>query len=342
MKKIILFSILVLSSCATTSKNSSYRDLHPEMYVDNHPQTEKLKFEEKNFKAPKNFLEEISRSSKAENTKDWLKFNPENYELNPDQLKFIQSEVKKVPEKLKLLANKNLLYWSFVSKLGASGLTISVYPENEKSSWKNVVLMNNDNLEMDFCDYLKIKEGSVYSKGKYKIGCTTNKRISKFLLIFMHELGHVISSNNYLVPHTTNIQSDNSVNWYLFSRLSWEWDKKNYVVPNDPKMAEWQTSRKYYSVNENEKRPNDLMVDDFKAWKKSSFVTLYSVFSPEEDWAEQMLIMSLKKYMGIEIKFSLSENGKVIDEISPCSENPVCDLKRKLMEFYIDNPSIFP
>ena len=56
------------------------------------------------------------------------------------------------------------------------------------------------------------------------------------------------------------------------------------------------------------------------------------------------IILEDKHYIRVlnDLLDALIEDGKIIEEIGPCSLNEKCNLKRKLMEFYIDNPAIFP
>lgn len=334
--------IFILTACSTIQSHKTYKEKHPEMFIENHFVKSNLKFEDKLKETIPRFLKNISENTVENSNMKWLKISPEMTTLNDSDKKFINEELKKVPAVIKNLVNDKFLYLTIVKKLGASGLTQPIYVDDKNWETKNIVLMNEVNLKENFCDYINQKEATVYRKGPYKIGCIINKPLSKFLVIFIHELGHVISNSNYLIPHTDNLSSEKSINWYLYSRFSWKWDGNNFVIPNDEKLIDWQLSRKYFSYKEDERRDHNLIIDDFKNWKNSSFPSMYSAFSPEEDWAELFLLVVLKKYMGIELKYTLMKEGKVLESVSPCSINPVCEQKRKLIEFYIENPELFP
>lgn len=334
-----IFLLATLFACSTTPPKSYFEE-NPEFLEKNHTIKSDYNFKIKYGRPPFNYFTKLE--STGMQGYHWIAFKPEIVDLSKERIDFIESEINKIPAKYFSLLGNRLVYFTIVKNLGSSGITLPVYTDKDQDDPKSIILIDEKIFNRSLCDLISEKEKSVYTDGEYEIKCSTNKSISAFLGLLLHEMSHVVSIYNYMLAHPNyTITSNQQLNWYQYSRISWEWDNKTYVSPKESSVKNWFMGRKYYSTQISEKLPNNQIEKDFNAIKNSSFASFYSVMGPEEDWAELFMLIVFEDDFKTSYKFNLVKKNKIIDTFIPCSAE-LCKDKRKLMNFFINNPNLFP
>lgn len=337
----ILFS-LILSACSSTKVKETehfswdeYKANHIENF-ESHYTYKNIPIHKRHMKIPAKMAQDISQVKAY----DWFSLNAKPIEETDPVYKEFEKAFQELPESVKQMMEKKIVFWTVVDDLGSSGMTWPLYNENNYFD-KGVVIFNKNTAGKSFKDLCEKRENSPYKKGPNKFICSFSKgHVTGIQYIALHEFGHVLQSNNSFLPDSDyKINEEATISWFPLTKISWKWDGKNDAVSRDPVFSNWIQERKYYQAEGTTN--NEVLENHFNLWKNSKFPTIYSTVHHHEEWAEITALSLLKKYLHTEIVYSLSKNNKIVTSVKSCLFNEICPEKLKLAEMYLDNQDLF-
>lgn len=342
--RIFILSVLfTLGGCSIFESKSRfdwshYKEEHPHYFEDYYPKTPELDLKDRNYQLSPELVLDINKMKGYE----WITNNVENYPADSDLVKEAIREIEKIPPELRKIISQRVIGWSIVKGLGSSGLSYPLYISADKPFInKGILLLDERTLKAEERNPCIKKESSPYKEGPYQIRCNySGKRVSAFVMVFLHEVAHIFQDNNKLMSQEyIAISSQDEVKTYPYLRLSWKWDGKEGLTTINPETKNWRTTRRYYDPQPT--LENSMMANHFGIWKKSNFPTLYSAMSEAEDWAEGLSYTWIKKHFNTEVSYTLLHKKRVVGSGRLCLFRGTCKEKAKLLKEYADNPKAF-
>jgi hypothetical protein len=242
----------------------------------------------------------------------------------------------KEPLSLKQLKNKYIYGIYFCEKMGGTGLTGLVYSKDKKILG-GYILLDANLMKMKGNDWITYKENSVFQEGLQKLKIKiedpkNNTEESTLNYILLHELGHIISFANNLLPDQGNKYRDYEN--YPFSKKDW---KQENISIWDKQFPQRSKIHFYYG----DKIPNSEMISVYQNLEKTPFPTLYAAINANDHFAE-----SFVSYVHIYLYkkpwiLTISQDNQIIYQM----ENGIVQERSKREREYIEqlfpaNPSL--
>jgi hypothetical protein len=190
-------------------------------------------------------------------------------------------------QEIKKLRTK-YIYGIYICKnLGGTGISGFVYDKDNIPG--GFILIDGDMISRNANDWISLKESSVFqtqdsSKLRVLISEEENSKISGALdYILLHELGHIISQTEKILPD----QRDEYRDFTKFSFSSKDWINEETSVYDENLFPE-RSKLFFYSKTSKLTIPNDAE-KIYQNLEKTSFPTLYSSQNPDDHFADSFV-----------------------------------------------------
>jgi len=288
---------------------------------------------ERIFIAPKEVIEYID----LDNRKHGLPNKPVAPSASNEFLQDIRTAVKEIPESIKNLLDAKFAGIFLINDLGGSGYTDYILNEKGEPVASFVVLDVSVLQKRNANEWATWKEQTPFKKDagfelEVKIEDNINdNRKSAIQYILLHELGHVISVNEFFhPPWEVDPDSLKNVERYAFFNESWKIDgaQNRFVSRFDSTFFADRTNVVYYF---GAKLNNDQMIGVYDKLEKTDFVTLYAATNPGDDWAESFVTYVHGVLMKKPFQLTIKRNGKVEKTFGLCWGTVRCSKKEAVL-----------
>ncbi|MDX1961390.1 MAG: hypothetical protein SFU98_22665 [Leptospiraceae bacterium] len=326
MKKIIILILLVFCKPKSTIPSfSSLLKTHPAARMENYP---KQKLEERIFNLPKlqnEFIHELNIIDGIEN----IPAPSTDFLLMKEKMDLIFKNSN--PKILKIL-DKYVLGIYFSENLGTTGLTSFVYDKNLKPVG-GIIFIDSNLVKLSGNEWISYKENTVFIQGKYKLKIEIDNGNSKFSAleyILLHELGHIVSVVDGIVPDFT-LEKRNFKSFPFFHGV---WSEEKVMTELSTKYPELKKI-KFYSKPELKLDVDALEI--YSILEVSPFPTVYSTINADDHFAESFVsylhTLVGKKPWRLTI---INERGEANSFENGISKER-CKLEREFMEKWFRN-----
>ena len=331
--------VLINIGCSTIQKNNfnwdKYRKENPQFY-----------FEDRKVltgKLEDRFVEldesEIAEVKSMFSNQKYFTISPRPLNNQYKNFSWFQNEIKSIPENIKKILSKKVYAWTLVKNLGASGTVLYLRNKYHKYE-KGILLLDISLFKKTYKEFCSYKELTLFKHvSKNTIECDYKGiNVSAVIALFYHESAHIFGALNPFFGWKLKPSYNTD---YPFSRLSWlkYGYKKGEIISRYDDLIPFRDKRHYYTNDTNTKIDAKHILEILKGWERANFFTLYSMFSPFEDWAESFAHYLISKYHKgkYTVYYKTSQGQKLKFE----SNIRLCAKKMKLMELYFKNLDLF-
>lgn len=271
------------------------------------------------------YLENLNRYQGVEG-------NVEIAEMQETYLKDFRTAAMGIPSSVRTRANRKLIGIFTVAGLGSAGLTIPVL-ENGKVAG-SIVAIDLGVVAKNANDWFSERESLPFTGEDIKIegrieDDLENNRVSTIRYVLLHELAHVIASNERIYPNLEEIQNmDRGVSNYKFLDMSWTGTVGSYESRFDLMFNTRNKLSFYKKTPKTDKLDSSKIPKVYGSLAKTNFPDLYASSNYFEDFAEGFALFVHTQLLGKPLLISLMRNGKLISSVKNCFDEARCDDKK--------------
>ncbi|PJZ68969.1 hypothetical protein CH373_07955 [Leptospira perolatii] len=253
-----------------------------------------------------------------------------------DFVKDIQEVEDSLPPTVLSLAKKQLFRIYVCENLGGTALSGFIYDKNQPVG--GFILFDSNVLSRSANEWISYKENSPFALGKTKIQIRIEKgkndtKSNALRYIFLHELGHIISSTYKIVP---DFRSENR-SFFHFPFYEGIWSTEKELVSESSDFS-IRSQIKFYT--------NSISLDEnwkkiYPALESSQFPTLYSATNADDFFAE-----SFVSYVHVILDsrpwdLKIFRNNKVVYQSTNGIRKPSLEKQRKMIEKILNLEPIY-
>jgi len=275
-----------------------------------------------------------------DNIKNGYPDRPRAAKLSADFLQDVQHALAEIPPEVKRLLAPKLAGIYFVDRLGGTGYTDAIFDSAQNAVAGYIVLDASVLSQRSANAWATWKENTPFAaRPGFKLTAEIetqrgNNRKNAIQYILLHELGHVLSINEYFHPFWGLAPKDipSSDNFPFFG-LSWTVDrtKNQFVTRFDSSFPQRKDVVYYFGA----KLAADQMIATYDNLERTNFATLYAVTQPGDDFAETFANYVHTVLMQKPFAIRIYQQGKLAKVYGPCWAEARCAEKRKLLERFL-------
>ncbi len=256
----------------------------------------------------------------------------------------IKNALKEIPVSVKKLLKAKFAGIFLVNDLGGTGYTDYIFDSQGKPKAGFIVLDANVLKKRTANQWATWKESTPFKKDpaitiEAIIESDQNdNRKNAIQYILLHELGHVISVDDFFHPPWGIAPSNlKDVKQYKFSNESWRIDEKQnkFITRFDSTVLPERQNLVYYF---GAKLSGKQMASTYDHIEQTDFVTLYAATSPGDDWAESFVTYIHGVLMKKPFQINIKKNGHTEKSFSLCWGTPRCARKEAILSKLFGNP----
>jgi len=253
-----------------------------------------------------------------------LQMNPQaklysNHTLSEEEKDKLAEAVAMLPKSWQAVMQKKLVNFYFVDALLGGGITDWVV--NAKGQLSYTMILNPDIFTYSAKEWLEIRANGTFEAGEYRLAIDSLESISALQYILWHEAAHVID-----FEHHYTLGNDPLIRQYFKSEAKsspfmdgvWVIGGKQLYQPVSVFNFPTRKMVNPYFMNIHKKQVSNVaMLQSFKDWQNTPFVTLYAATSWAEDYADNAAFRLAQKQTGEGPVWQLTHKKKVMGSFSP-------------------------
>jgi hypothetical protein len=261
---------------------------------------------------------------------------PRVSKLTPGFLADVKRAFEGIPAAVKRRLETKLAGIYFADDFGGTGFSDEIGEAGKAKL--GFVLLDPGVLTRRANEWATWKESSPFKpSGGITLAATIERdaddtRANAIQYILLHELGHVLSVGEDLLPSwALDPKNVKSTREFPFFELSWNIANGKYASLFDAKFPQRKDVVFYFGA----KLDGAAMVDTYSALEGTNFPTLYAATHPGDDWAE-----SFANYVHVEVmkrpfEIRILKGAKVVKRYGACWQEPRCARKRAILEAFL-------
>ncbi len=305
MRKIFLFFLFTVLSCATTN-SMNFHSLSSYNYDFNSDLSSRIK------PVPDELLKNLMY---ADNRNDYL-----NYTLNPEENNLVLEYINVLPKSYQEILRKKLIAVYFIENFLGNGMVMDVFDKNNEMYY--ILMFNKESLKKSISGLLTEKENTCYrdtdEENKIVIDC--GNKYNGFLYILLHETSHIADFEKNFTPYVYNeLVVKTKLTETEFTKGSWIGFNSFKIIYNHT----YRSKITFYKMNGG---PFMRLADAeelYSIQQASPFTSLYSNINWAEDFAEFAAFYHITQKLKQPYKISILQKKKIVFSYEPMKSEKV-------------------